>query len=145
VGMVLLAAPVFGGPAEAASYITFDVPNCPWTNVEAINAKGEVAGECVANDAGNSYGFVRKADGTIETVDPKSNQTTSVFSINRMDQTTGAYICGPGKTHSFLRSAKGRIDNFVVPEALDTTARGVNEPREIAGFYADANFMTHGF
>src|SRR4051812_23813738 len=102
-----------GTASHAASYVTFDLQDCPYTNVSAINVKGDVAGEC-EGDFG-SYGFVRLADGTIQTFDIEGNQSSAANDLNRNGGAVGFYYSDrDGYAHGFLRRPGGHVQHLKI-------------------------------
>jgi hypothetical protein len=133
-----------GTPAPAESYLTFDLPDCPYTNVAAINDKGDVAGEC-EGDFG-SYGFVRIVDGTIQTFDVGANNSSGVNGINRRGETVGNYYSDKrGHTSAFLRKPDGHVQIIKIRNTEDVFAAGINDSGEVAGEFRDASDNEHGF
>lgn len=133
-----------GTTARAASYVTFDLPDCPYTNVTAINVKGDVAGEC-EGDFG-SYGFVRTADGTVQTFDIEGNQTTGANGIDRKGEVVGFYYSDQdGYAHSFVRKPGGHVQRIHIHRATDVFAFGINDSGEVAGRYTDTAGASHAF
>jgi len=74
------------------------------------------------------------------------------FSINQSGAVVGTYLDTNNVYHGFLRSPDGKFTSFEAPGA-DTTpndyngtlAQSINDFGVIAGFYADATGLTHGF
>jgi hypothetical protein len=133
-----------GASARTASYITFDLPDCPYTNVSAINIKGDVAGEC-EGDFG-SYGFVRTADGTIQTLDIGANETTTANGLNRKGEVAGSYYSDKrGGPKGFLRKPGGNVQNIKPRKAADVFAWGINDSGEVVGRYTDVSNNSHAF
>jgi hypothetical protein len=132
------------------------------TDAERINTSGVIAGTYVDIYQAN-HGFVRAADGTITTFDapgaPTATKTrgTVVTNINDSGVIIGYYVTGisgsSSSTHSFMRAANGTITNIDDPNAVTTgiianngtVATSINDSGVIAGFYRDANLVSHGF
>lgn len=74
------------------------------------------------------------------------------FSINQWGAVVGTYLDTNNVFHGFLRSPDGKFTSFESPGA-DTTpndfngtfAQSINDRGVIAGYYADATGLTHGF
>ena len=74
------------------------------------------------------------------------------FSINHWGAVAGTYLDTNNVFHGFLRSPDGKFTSFESPGA-DTTpndfngtfAQSINDRGVIAGYYADATGLTHGF
>jgi hypothetical protein len=74
------------------------------------------------------------------------------FAINQWGAIVGTYVDANNVAHGFVRSPEGRFISFEAPGA-DTTAnsyngtwaQGINDLGEIAGYYADATGLTHGY
>lgn len=50
-----------------------------------------------------------------------------------------------GIYHGFARDGRGTIDSFDPAGSVKTFALSINDGGEIAGYYIDANLVSHGF
>jgi hypothetical protein len=121
--------------------ITFAVAGSALTAPVAINAAGEIAGNSI-DTKGNSYGFVRHANGSVATFNPGGNHpgATEVTGINEKGTVVGDYelINTVVPQNGFIRSVDGVITTFDVPGSDRTQPVGINAAGEIAGVYWSA-------
>ena len=111
---------------------------------EKVNGKGEEAVAGFYFDGGNvAHGFVRFADGTIETFDPPGSAGTMPTSIDAKGVVTGSFNDGNNTSHGFLREEDGTITTFDPSGSRLTGPRGINKKGLIVGGYSDGKF--HGF
>jgi len=137
-----------------------DTGNMEGTYPTCINGSGMIAGSYSTTIGSNSFahGFVRGADGTIQTFDAatlptsfsSTNPGTQVIGINASGEVSGIYIDGVGAMHGFLRDTGGKITLFEAPNAATgseqgTIATGIDAAGDVIGFYLDANYAIHGF
>ncbi len=153
---------------SAAGTITeFDVPGAPTsighrgTLPLSMNAGGDITGSYVdANDV--RHGFLRAANGTITApinapgAGTGLSEGTVPFNINTAGDITGFYVDANGTFHGFVRTANGTITAPInAPGAgtgpsgkvsfMGTLPLGFDAAGDIAGTYADANGVNHGF
>lgn len=147
-GALALAAPA--ARAQSAAY-TFtqlnptDQDGNPAGRSQAygVNNAGQVAG--TYQDAFNfEYGFVYSG-GAYATISDESSffPQTRVHGINNLGQLVGVNYVGNGN-HSFVYTA-GTFTNFTVPDASETTARGINDAGLVVGYYGSAGSPDQGF
>ena len=86
---------------QAATFITFDVPDAFFTIGTSINPKGTITGNYFSGVDFNFDGFVRAPDGTITTFDFPGAVFTGPNGINPNWTITGFYS-GAG-AHGFVR------------------------------------------
>ena len=108
------------------------------------------------------HGFVRAANGTINTFDAPGASTgpgtlhggvgTTPVSINTAGDIAGTYTDAGGARHGFVRAANGTITSFDAPGAVTgagviqgTGGSSINAAGDITGAYADASALLHGF
>jgi hypothetical protein len=126
-------------------------------------AAGIIAGSVDTAGPGNLIqGFVRAADGAITDFIPGGADTVSTVpaAINATGTITGYYIHASNESGSlayvsygFVRSADGTFTTFSAPNAGNgaypyhqgTYALSINTAGTIAGYYTDANGLSHGF
>lgn len=146
----------------------FDVPAAP-TNVThrgtspiSINASGVITGMYETADT-VGHGFVRAADGTMTTFDVPGagaglTQGTIPLRINAGGDVAGFYVDANHLSHAFIRIAATAtiIAPIDAPGAGTvgvskgfkfggTIAVGIDTAGDIAGIYADANSLDHGY
>ncbi len=145
----------------------FDIPGAPTsighrgTLPLSMNAGGEITGFYVdANDV--RHGFVRASNGTITApIDAPGagtglTQGTIPLSIDTVGDITGFYKDAGGTFHGFIRASNGTITAPInAPGAgtgpsgkvsfVGTLPLGFDAAGDIAGTYADANGVNHGF
>ena len=129
--------------ANAATYVTIDVPGAIDTMPNAISEHGAVAGTYCA---GHCHGFVRAPDGTITTFDAGGLNTTA-RAINDEGTVTGDYGDTAERVAAFVRTADGQIDTFNGTKAKQTVGTAINDHGVVTGYIQDDNstLMHHGF
>src|SRR5579862_1206898 len=105
------------------------------TDPLSINRKGAIAGE-VRDGSCLSHGFVRAADGSINTFDVPEAVQTYPQSINDHGMIAGAYRDSSDVLHGFLRTAAGKIKKFDPPNSTFTLPMVINNNGDIAGSYS---------
>ena len=123
-----------------------------------INNRGTITGNYV--DSNNvSHGFLRGPGGEFLTFDAPGASSVAAFgygtfpkSINYVGAVTGHYTDVHDVIHGFVRSPSGQFTAFEAPGASTVAASGygtfpesINDAGAIAGRYADANGLYHGF
>jgi hypothetical protein len=145
----------------------FDVPGAPTvighrgTLPISMNAGGEITGFYVdANDV--RHGFLRAANGTITApvnapgAGTGALEGTIPLSIDTAGDITGFYTDANGTFHGFIRASNGTITAPInAPGAgtgpsgkvsiMGTLPLGFDAAGDIAGTYADASGVNHGF
>ena len=146
----------------------FDVPGAPTatghrgTSPISTNATGTSTG--LYTDVNTvRHGFIRSSTGTFTTFDVPAagtalTQGTIPVGINAGGDVTGFYLDSNGLAHAFIRIAStGAITAPInAPGAgsvatrsgftfAGTTAIGIDAAGDIAGIYADANSVFHGY
>lgn len=150
---------------------TFDAPGAgtgasQGTQPFSMNPRGAITGY-YTDASGLSHGFVRAPDGDFTTFDAPGaaipvglcspllicSTGTQGASINSEGAIGGQYVDSNGVFHGFVRSPHGTITTFDAPGAgtaagqgtFITFADGINPEGAIAGAYADASNVVHGF
>jgi hypothetical protein len=146
----------------------FDVPGAPTgtghrgTSPISINASGTITG--LYSDAGSvRHGFIRSSSGSFTTFDVTGAGTTSgkgtiPIGINASGDVTGFYADSNGLAHGFIRIAStgaftapidapsaGNVPSNGGFSFGGTIAIGIDTAGDIAGIYADANSVFHGY
>lgn len=158
-GCFLAASAMYGQNVSgqgAPKFITFDAPGAADTYPTCINTAAVIAGTA------DFQSFVRSTDGTITVFGyPLSGvYSTSATAINVAGTITGIYV-GVSNTdqgeayigYGFVRAADGTITSFSAPGAgsganpdhQGTFPTSINNSGRIAGYYTDANGVSHGF
>jgi hypothetical protein len=124
----------------------------------SLNTEGAIAGEnWDANQVG--YGFVLAPDGRFSTFTAPGApigfeyEGTGAGSINDAGTIAGGYQDASYVYHSFVRARDGKITTFDAPGAGTEAYQGtsiwttgaLNPAGAITGYYADANWVYHGF
>jgi hypothetical protein len=146
----------------------FDVPGAPTgmghrgTSPISINASGTITG--LYSDAGAvRHGFIRSSSGSFTTFDVTGAGTTTgrgtiPIGINVGGDVTGFYEDSNGLAHGFIRIAStgtftapidapsaGNVPSSGGFSFGGTIAVGIDTAGDIAGIYADANSVFHGY
>jgi hypothetical protein len=166
--LVVVGVPYFDIPYVRDPDGTFHnviVPNFNGGNGDAINLWGVMVGNLLLTTDNNGpsflhyHGFIREPSGKVTLFDPPGSQETDIplYSINDFGVITGDYwTCNADLSscavHGFVRTPDGKYKSFDAPGAstdgLDgggTFPQGINDLGEVSGYYADANFVFHGF
>lgn len=135
------------------------------TNPVGIDAAGDVSGTYV-DTSGKRHAFLRRASGAIVSFNAPAAETTAcaangpgavfcgtgAIGINTAGDITGVYVDPDGLLHGFLRLANGTLNSFEAPGAgtspgglIGTAGIGINDSGRIAGAYADAGSVFHGY
>jgi len=148
------------------AFTTFDAPGAgtgqfQGTSPSSINATGVITGTYSSADAVNA--FVRAADGAITSFEaPGGIHTVSTvaMAINAGGTITGYYVSAVSQeggvyylAYGFVRAADGSFTTFDAPGAgtggypyhQGTYTLSINRAGTIAGYYVDANGVSHGF
>ncbi len=142
----LLTATVTGDTITIQVRETFDYPGATETHPWAINDSNEIAGFYSRGQVG--AGFTRTADGQFSApiIEPDdTHHSTSVTGINNTGTICGTFW-GADDVHSFLLS-NGTFTQYDVPISLGhgTTVLGINDAREVAGYYYTPQNVLTGF
>jgi len=118
----------------------------PSTEVESINAAGQLAG--TYSDGSQFHGFIRSRAGTYEIIDVPGTQIgpgpysgTVLIGLNNAGWTSGHYWDSSGFEHGFVRSPHGVFYEINVPGAVDnvmgegTGGGGLNKSCTVSGHY----------
>jgi len=105
----------------------------------AINDKGQIAGSYLDNN--HWRGFIRDADGTVNTFASPDGSILNVLAINNKGFTAGYYDDG---AHAFFRTKKGTFTTFDVPTATYVNPLGITKDNVVAGYWRNGT-STHGF
>jgi hypothetical protein len=115
------------------------------TVLRAINDEGVIAGFYGANAAN---GFLL-TDGKFRTVDFPGAVSTAVRGINNLGDVSGAYSIGDldADEFGFIIPRRGPPISFKLPDPAATgiVAGGINDLRQLVGYYTDATSTLVGF
>ena len=145
--------------------ITFDVPGsgCDYglNYAAAINPRGEIAGNYVADADCGLHGFLRDAHGNVTTFDPPGGDTGDTggtlapgpsAGINPEGAIASSYyqnMPGTPRFRGFLRKPNGTFETFDAstagPCCTWTFAIALNEDGVITGYDNDGYSIFHGF
>jgi predicted membrane protein len=161
-GMIFVPMLLGVAPAQAKSpngrFVTFDIPGGANVFPNFITPAGVVTGnyDILVNNNFVTYGFLRRADGTVITISVPGSASTSVGAgegepfagppINPSGAITGSYSDASGLSHGFVRAPDGTFTTFDAPGAVNGTLLCcITSEGTIAGTSFDANFFVHGF
>jgi len=132
-------------PASANPVITtFDVPGSASTYPMAI-AGSRIAG-WYADGGGSYHGFVRKANGQIETFDVSAAVATIANCINASGEVAGIYANSDNTQHGFVRDPGGTITPFDPPNTGGLVeVGGINSSGAVSGDDGNNNSTTEFF
>jgi hypothetical protein len=160
-------------PAAAdLSYYTFktiNVPGASQTQVNAINAFGQMVGT-YTDAGGRERGFLYSA-GKFTTLDVPGALYTEAWGINNAGQVVGTHLdpigggvfLYSGGTYDLRRGgldinnwgetvyypgfydSNGNFTYLNYPGARDTISYAINDKHEVVGWYYDSNYVSHGF
>ncbi len=133
-------------PLHETSYTftTLNAPGATETFAEAINDRGQVAGNYVTSGtSGSEYsGFIYE-NGTFTTLNAPGATVTGVSAINDRGEVAGDYVDSSGGMGAFVDD-NGTFTTLNAPNALFTDAQAINNRGEVAGTYRDSS-GEHGF
>lgn len=146
-GLLCVTGAVQAGTIARHKFISFDVPGAASTRSVGINGQSVVAGLWYDTTT-LAHGFVRSAEGAIETFDvPNATEGTYPAAVNAAGMVTGCYYNGHAtRGYGFLRRPNGVIRKFNHPDAFDgTCATGINDAGAIVGYFAGTPCGVCGF
>jgi hypothetical protein len=126
------AAAFLGFQATAATFFTFQVPDCPGAGATAINNNGVVTGSC-----GTGNGFLRDPSGHFTLFN--AGGPTVPTAINNSGAVTGSYVGSEppipfARTFGFIRSADGAITTINLEGIFaPISPNGINAHGDIVG------------
>jgi uncharacterized membrane protein len=131
-----------GGPAGAATFITFDIPGAKGIQPTSINNKGEITGNFLDQDD-NRGGFVRDSSGAIEPFGVKNSSDVEPHGINEKGKIVGTFL-GKLANQCFFQKSPGHALNCSPLSAQNTDGNAVNASGEVVGDSQDGSAI-HGF
>jgi hypothetical protein len=164
-----LACLVLAGPAAAAGPVPDRSDSYRFTTVDWPGASGDVAGAVNGindlgdlvgvydDDSANYHGYVRYTGRPgLSALDYPGARSTYLIGISNLRMISGTYVDTAGLQHGFTYRA-GRFTRLDVPGAgtagtgfefgdgLGTSGFGINDLGQVAGQYADAGGVGHGY
>jgi uncharacterized membrane protein len=139
----VMASSQAAAQGRALTFITIDFPGSVLTNVQGINASGDIVG--FYNDAnGRAHGFVRSG-GVFRSNDVPGSVTTQARGISPAGDIVGSYQ-RPGESggipvHGFLMTLSGSFREVDYPGHLNTIPQRILPDGTILGCYHDENTM----
>jgi uncharacterized membrane protein len=141
--LVALAAPrMTAEPPAPGHYTVIQFPGSVYTNANAINSQGQIAGDYFGSN-GPAHNFVYDR-GVYTTINTPGD--SSVTGINNEGQIVGIIYQPLGLIypHGFLYE-NGASTVISVPGSVGTMAYGINNRGQVSGWYLDNNYDGHGF
>ncbi len=146
--------------APDGKFTNFDAPGadpvvactCPFS----INNFGVIAG-FYGDTNSVAHAFLRSPNGNIAAFDASeagtgAGQGTYPVNVNDLGVVVGFYLDGNNVAHGFLRVPEGKLTTFDAPgagtiasDSNGTFAYGMDDFGVVAGYYNDANLVSHGF
>lgn len=120
-----------------------DVDGARDTYPLGINSKGDSVGYW-DTDGVVTHGYVRRADGRIDTLDVPDAARTTAFAINDRGQVAGFFMDTAGALHGFVKTGQ-HFQQLDVPGGVATIVTALNNWGSVAGEYFDAGGVRHGF
>jgi hypothetical protein len=143
-GFITLSAHVQADPPVTFEILgNFVYPNQPFTEPNAINENGDVAGVYNDQTSGGFLGFVRYSNGTFSTpiVDPNDGLRYTWVSGVSESSLCGFYERSDQHFHGFVLSGDTFTD-VVVPGGLDTFLLGINDAGNLCGSGGSGAFVS---
>lgn len=137
-------------PPAYTSFTAENFPGSAQTQVVGINSNSSptTVGFWV-DAAGNNFGFVDQNGSFTSVADPNTPTAPSVnqlLGVNNNNVAVGFFTTvngfNQGYTYTIATKTFSPVND---PNGVSTTAAGINNAGEIAGFYVDAGGNTHGF
>jgi hypothetical protein len=125
------------------TFTTYDFGAGLSTGIQAINNKGDMAGDFGSNSA-VSQGFLLPNGRTAVTFGVPG-LATYPQAMNDSGTIVGVYLGSDGNYHAFQRTLDGTLFTFDYPGAVSTHAEGINNAGAINGYFTDSSGNTHGF
>ena len=137
-----------GGAFHKVAFPTGNNANPPVNQLLGINDYDNAVG-FYTDAAGNNHAYEYSIDRhTFHTVTIAGATSATAAAINDGGDIAGFFAGSGGTTEGFLLTAHGTLTNLAYPGASATQALGVNNHREVVGFYQVGTgnaAQTHGF
>jgi hypothetical protein len=129
------------------STTSFDVPGADEPVAFHITGAGATAGTAWRYpDSSSGHGYLRHADGTIETFQVVNGYETDGYGLNAHGVMCGVYYGADGNYHGYIRNKKGVITTFDAgPIVGYTVCQAINNSGEATGYYYDQQNIAHGY
>ena len=117
------------------TYRTIDAPDSTFTNIEAINNKGEVVGLSLSGNRTSL--FLLDTDGNFSMINLPGIQANSIAGLGlNDDRTLTGFYRSSGRFLSFVCASGGQSCAAVaVPDSTETAARAINQSGQIVGSF----------
>ena len=132
------------------TYTSINYPGAEYTDVWAVNNKGDLGGDYFDTPSGVNHGMT-DIGGVFTTIDPPGSIYTFIQGLDDDDNAVGWFCTTDECTHAggngvqgFLYSG-GNFTIFNFPGAVSTYLVGINNAGVLVGFYLDAAGNAHGF
>jgi PEP-CTERM motif len=138
-------------PPAYTSFTPENFPGSVQTQVVGINSNSSPTTVGFWIDAaGNNFGFVDQNGNFTSVMDPNTPTTTpsvnQLLGVNNNNVAVGFFTAANGFNQGYTYNIASKAFSPVNdPNGVSTTAAGVNNAGEIAGFYVDAAGNAHGF
>ena len=136
------------GAFHQVAFPTGNKANPPVNQLLGINDYDNAVG-FYTDGAGNNHGYEYNIDRhSFHTITVSRATSTTATAINYDGDIAGFFTGSGGATEGFLLTAHGTLTSLAYPGASMTQALGVNDHREVVGFYqvgTGDGAQTHGF
>jgi hypothetical protein len=131
---------------KSKSFSEVNIAGFASTETTAINNAGHIAGFVASN--GCDISFVKEGSTIDWLTGPSGAVSVQALGLNNEDQVVGSYEkTAGGPTYGFLydlHSNTYATINATAPGSSNTVLNGINDKREIVGFYCDVHGNTDG-
>lgn len=129
---------------SAGVYSTIDFPGAVLTDLLKANNVGAMVG-IYDDSSGNEHGFVLQ-NGTFTSINYPEAFLTDAFGINDGGEIVGGYLTTTESLELGFEDSNGHFTTVNFPAAVDgLQVEDVNNAGQLAGAYADADGVVHGF
>jgi hypothetical protein len=132
------------------TYTSINYPGAVYTDVWAVNNKGDLAGDYFDSPSGVNHGMT-DIGGVFTTLDPPGSIYTFIQGLDDHDNAVGWFCtttecehAGGGGEQGFLYSG-GNFTIFNFPGAVSTYLLGISNAGVLVGYYQDVAGNFHGF
>jgi len=134
-----------GFELASGKFTTVDVPGAMWTRALSVNSSGTIVG-AYADSGGKIHGFLDDhGQGTFTPLDYPGATQTEINHIVNLRYMAGSFVDSSGVEHG-VQGAAGILGSAIdFPGAGLTSANGVNDAVNIAGYYGSPGGPFHGY
>jgi probable HAF family extracellular repeat protein len=129
------------------SFVDENFPSSLQTQVVGINNRGETGGFYV-DMAGTTHGFL-SVDGVFQNIDAPNTAFNQILGLNDLGQAVGYSSTDPAGAigqRAFILNANREFVYINFPNGTgNSQATGINDSRDISGFYVTNTGVTYGF